>query len=66
MANGEIKEQVAVVVDQDGKVQAQFRSPWAENEAKAFLKSCEKVDYLKGAQVVTGDRAKKALESGKI
>jgi len=61
-------DQIAAVVDGDGKIQAQFMTDGAKSEATDWLNGCRKggVDHLSGATVVTGAQARKAMENGRI
>jgi hypothetical protein len=61
-------DQLAAVVDGNGKIQAQFMTDGAKSEAEHWLSGCQKggVQHLSGASVVTGQQAKKAMENGRI
>ena len=52
----------AAVIDDKGHVQATFHGPFAESEARTHLKQCGSVVHLRGATIVTGERAAKALD----
>jgi len=55
-------DEVAVIVDQDGKVVAEFRGFGAVEDARAFLNQTAKIDRLRGAVIETGEKARKMLE----
>lgn len=64
----------AVVIDKHtGRVKAHFVGFGAEADAKSFLRQCRgaanpknKVDFLSSAEVITGDKAKKAIVDGRV
>jgi len=60
--------QVAVIVDNTGRLRAHFITDGAKAEADSYLNRCKtgKVEHLMDATVVTGEKAKKALENGRI
>ncbi len=68
MADGQRRDpELAVVVDDNGKLQAQFGGDGAKEEAGQFLKDCGgRVNHLRGASIVTGEDAKKAIQNGRI
>lgn len=61
-------EEVAVVIDDNGRPQAQFGGFGATQDAKSFLKDAQNggVKHLRGATVVSGERAKEALRKGQL
>lgn len=60
--------EVACIVDNTGRLRAHFITDGAKVEADSYLRRCKagKVSHLMDATVVTGDKAKKALENGRI
>lgn len=62
------EDQIAVVInDHTGKVEAQFCSCAAEDDAYAHQRTCKgKVDHMSSTSVITGEDAKKAIENGRV
>lgn len=72
-SNLKTNEVAAVIDEHTGRVRAQFSGFGAENDAKAFLRGCQrpapgnkKVDILSSATVVTGQKALDAVKKGRI
>jgi len=67
-------DEVAVVVDNHtGRVRAHFQGLGAMADAQSFLRSCRnpspgnaKVDFLSSTSIVTGEKAKKAIKTGRV
>jgi hypothetical protein len=66
--NGAKDRELAAVVDDSGRLQAQFGGIDAADDAKSFLAraTAGKVKHLHGATVVTGDKAREAMEKGRL
>ncbi len=60
------KDELAAIVDDTGRLQAQFTGPFAESDAQDHLKACTTVDHLRGASIVKGKDAQNALVNGRI
>ncbi len=62
------KPEVAVIVDDNGRFQAQFGGSGARYEADQFLRDTQKggVKHLRGASIVEGERALEVLKKGQI
>lgn len=62
------EDDLAVVVDDNGRLQAQFVGDFAKQDAQEHLRECKAggVRHLTRAVVVTGDDAKKAVVRGRI
>ncbi len=58
--------EIAAIVDNTGRLQFQAQGPWAKDDANDHLEQCKGVDHLRGATVVTGEAARKAIENGRI
>jgi hypothetical protein len=65
--NGKQPE-VAVIVDDRGRFQGQFGGSDAAREAESFLRDVQKggVKHLRGASIVTGEKALEAIKKGQI
>lgn len=61
-------DETAVVIDKNGIVQAKFIGFDAEKDARGFLRDCQQggVQHLRGAQVVSGNDAKRMAKKGSI
>lgn len=61
-------DEVAAVVDDTGRIQAQFQGLGAGEDAQATLRGMRKygIKAYKGATVVTGKEAEKAIKKRRI
>lgn len=60
--------EVAAIVDDSGRIQAKFGGQGAKQEAQSFLMDALKggVKHLRGATVLSGPEARKAIENGRV
>ena len=70
-------DEIAAVIDDNGRIQAQFSGFGAASDARSFLNRCQgagKLGDKKGpvpyhltkATVITGPKAQKAIEEGRL
>jgi len=61
-------DEVAVVIDETGKLWAKQIGFDAEKEMKAHLRACQRggVQHLRGARVVSGEDAKRIMKKGRV
>lgn len=67
-----VDEAAAVIDKHTGRVRAQFMGLGAEADARSHLRHCQagvggaKVDHLSSAVVITGEKARKAIKTGRV
>jgi len=66
MPDSKPKQEVAAIVDDNGRLQAQFGGWGAEQDAQQHMDQCKGVDHLRGATIVTGDKAREAIEKKRL
>ncbi len=60
--------ELACIVDDTGRLRAQFVTEGAKAEAELYLKDCKAggVDHLQDGTIITGEDARTVLENGRI
>jgi len=63
-----VQEQLAVVVDDNGRCRASFTGKHARQEAEGFRQDCANggVDFMRHSTTVVGKDAKQCYEEGRI
>lgn len=64
----EDSSRIAAIVDDNGHLQGQFHGFGAQTDAESHLRTCQagNVKHLRGATVVTGDKARKAIRTQRL
>ena len=68
MSDRDVSEEVVAIINPSGRCLAQFAGLDAKTDAGLFLRDCHKgaVQCLRGARIIDGRDAKRAITRGRI